>query len=326
MSSRPSSDIDIFSIVFQSFKYVYITLLIVGLIGNGLNILVLTGLKVFRRNQSALYLNVESMINIAALIYIFIERTSQYSDGHDLADYSLFWCKLNIALDQLFQLTSFSIICFAAFDQILSTSHWYTLRQTSTFKLAQRLILISTCLSTIHSFVPMIWFNIVPPIGCLPTNTNVVKYYLHFYYPFLVGVLPIFFSSFFSLLAFRNVRRLVRRQIPVVRRRLDRQLTAMILTRVMIFVISHLPYIVYRIFTIVKLAGPNYDIPFLFDQLMQTSVLLLKNFNYAVRVFLLVFLMVTFFFLRSPFTYSYSLQLDFVGKRSSFWEKNAFDN
>ena len=54
---------------------------------------------------------------------------------------------------------------------------------------------------------------------------------------FFNGLLPIFVSSLFSLLAYRNVRRIVRRQIPMDRRRLDQQLTAMIFMRVIFFIL-----------------------------------------------------------------------------------------
>jgi hypothetical protein len=128
-------------------------------------------------------------------------------------------------------------------------------------------------MTIIHSFIPIFWFSIILPIGCLPNNENVLYYYLYFYYPVLVGILPIFFSSLFSFIAFRNVRHVIRRQVPIVR-----QLTAMIFIRVIVY----LPYAVYRIFTIVKLASSNYDIPFLFDQLMQAGVVLFRNIDYAV--------------------------------------------
>jgi hypothetical protein len=74
-------------------------------------------------NQCIFYLNIESIINIVALVYSFIDRITPYSDGHDLADYSLSWCKMRIVLDQMMQFIPISIICFATFDQIFSTNH-----------------------------------------------------------------------------------------------------------------------------------------------------------------------------------------------------------
>jgi hypothetical protein len=208
---------------------------------------------------------------------------TEYSDGTSLTDYSLVWCKIKYFLDQMTQILPFSIICFAAFDQFLSTSYWYTLRRMSTFKLAQRLIFIATCLAIIHSTSALIFCGIFPPIGCTVNNKIVLYYSLFVYYPIIVGILPISISSLFSLIAFRNVRHIIRRQVPIMRRRLDHQLTAMVFMRVIAFVILFLPYVIYRTFTLVKLASPNYDIPFLFDVLMQKSVVLLRDVDYAVR-------------------------------------------
>ncbi|UJR07755.1 hypothetical protein I4U23_012039 [Adineta vaga] len=55
-------------------------------------------------------------------------------------------------------------------------------------------------------------------------------------------------SSIFSLLAYRNVRRIVRRQIPIIRRRLDQQMTTLVFARVILLVILYLPYIVYYMY------------------------------------------------------------------------------
>ncbi|CAF3676024.1 unnamed protein product [Rotaria socialis] len=66
----------------------------------------------------------------------------------------------------------------------------------------------------------------------------------------LVGMIPIVISALFSLLAYRNVRHIIRRQTPVFRRRLDRQLTAMILLRVSLFVFKNLSDISFRIYQV----------------------------------------------------------------------------
>lgn len=54
-------------------------------------------------------------------------------------------------------------------------------------------------------------------------------------------------SILFSLLAYRNVRHLVQSRIRIQRRRLDRQMTAMIFARVIFFVLFLFPQTVNRI-------------------------------------------------------------------------------
>jgi hypothetical protein len=109
-----------------------------------------------------------------------------------------------------------------------------------------------------------------------------------FFYPVLVGLLPIVIASSFSLLAFRNVRRIVRRQVPIERRRFDRQITAMILLRVVFFIFFTLPYIVHRIYIVnVPILQANL-VPYAIGQLVQGIFISIADLNYTVR-FLLIF-------------------------------------
>lgn len=86
--------------------------------------------------------------------------------------------------------------------------------------------------------------------GCIVDSAGLIAYITYFYYPVLSGLLPILVSSVFSLLAFRHVRRIVRRQMPVFRRRLDRQMTSMILIRVVFQTVLTLPYTIQRIYAL----------------------------------------------------------------------------
>jgi hypothetical protein len=74
-------------------------------------------------------------------------------------------------------------------------------------------------------------------------NSILKKYLSYFYYPILSSALSLIITVSFSLLAYRNVRRIFRRQVPLVRRRLDRQLTAMVLARVICTIILGVPFI-----------------------------------------------------------------------------------
>ncbi len=61
-----------------------------GFIGNLLNILVFTNLKIFRLNRCAFYLIVESIIDIGQLTHIFVNEIWKLSiNGVDRANVSL---------------------------------------------------------------------------------------------------------------------------------------------------------------------------------------------------------------------------------------------
>ncbi|CAF4039932.1 unnamed protein product, partial [Adineta steineri] len=153
--------------------------------------------------------------------------TSKYGD--DATGRSLGWCKFRYMLAQTLSLTSYYTICLTAIDQFFSTNHQFRLRQMCTIKLARYVTFISICIWIAHSILSGCLFNIQGSLGCVISNPIWQQYTSSFFYPVLIGLLPIAILLLFSLLAFHNVRRIVRRQIPIVRRRLDQQLTAMVL-------------------------------------------------------------------------------------------------
>jgi hypothetical protein len=194
---------------------------------------------------------VESFVDIAQLTQNTVDELWQLSiNGVEPVTVSLAWCKLRTMLPQWFRLMLASIVCFAAIDQFLSTNPVAYLRQLSSLKLAQRQICFATCLCLLHTIPAVVFLKISPLSGCIITNTGLIIYYSFLFYPVLNGFLPILISSMFSILAYQNVRRIVRRQIPIERRRLDQQLTAMIFVRVIFFVLLQLPFAVYRIYSI----------------------------------------------------------------------------
>lgn len=259
------------------------TLFVLGGIGNLINICVLTSLKLFRSNQCAFYLIMESIINNCQLSIVFTINLLPIVLGFEPAKVFVVWCKVKAILPQLFRLISTSLVCFAAFDQFLSTNPQPAIRQMSSLRLARRLLLVAICLWIVHSIPYGIFYQIVSPNGCILNSIILTHYYSFFYYPFLHGSFPIFASSLFSLLAYRNVRRLVRRQIGHTRRRLDRQLTAMIFARVICFVLFLSPYTIYRIYALNVTVSPADPYPYAINQLIFSIVSSVINLNYIVR-------------------------------------------
>jgi hypothetical protein len=240
-----------------------------GITGNALNILVFTQLKLFRDNRCAFYLTVES---ISSCVYQFINLTltiftSIY--GNDGTGRFLVWCKLKYMLSQMAALITFSMICCAAVDQFFSTNYRFNLRQIFTLKAARYFTFTLIFIWIIHAIIFGLFFDIQSSVGCVILNQIYLQYTTFFVYPVLSGFLPIVIASFFSLLAFQNVRRIVRRQLPILRRRLDRQMTAMVLIRVIFFVCLTSPYITYRVYVMNFPVSQSQPMEFARRQLLQ---------------------------------------------------------
>jgi hypothetical protein len=260
-----------------------IIIVIMRLIGNSLIILVFTKVKIFQNNVCVFHLMVESTVDIALLIYNFILRLLTFLYGFDIWYYSPIWCKLRIIIGQTFVLVLFSTICFTAFDQFLSTSSSVYLRQRSTVKLARYLVITAICFSLCHSIAFGIFFDAIPPADCAASYPILIRYYSYFFYPILTGLLPIMASGCFSILAYRNVRHIIRLQTPIVRRRLDRQLTKLVLLRVSFLVILNTPFVIYRIYSINIIINPTDSMRIAIERLVQAIFSSILYLNYAVK-------------------------------------------
>ena len=273
----------ILNVVPQYARYSSYTIFFVGVFGNALNILAFSQLKLFRGNRCAFYLIVESIINTGYLIVHVANNILMAAYGNDPGAYTLVLCRMRSILFQTLTLVSSSTVCFAACDQFCSTNHQFYIRQLCTLKLAQCLTFIAVCVWLVHSIVYCIFLNIQPSSGCILVNEIYIQYSSYFFFPVLNGLLPIVVSSMMSLLSFRNVRRIIRRQVPIVRRRLDRQMTAIVLTRVVLFVIFTLPFTIYRIYSINFPATRTDLLQYAFRQLVQTVFNSFFVLNFAVK-------------------------------------------
>jgi hypothetical protein len=210
-------------------------ILIGELIGNTLNLIIFTHQKIFRSQQCIFYFNIKSIIAFHT----------------NLSEKSHIWCKLKLSIYQTCTFISLVTIRFAVIDQYLSTNPSPRLRKKSTLELAQALICINTSVWLLHGIPFLLFFEIQPSLGCTPSDPGFLFYYKFFHFPILIGFLPITIGTIFSMLAYLNVRRIIQRQIPYVQRRLDQQLTTMVLARVALLIIGTLSFVINRIYSLI---------------------------------------------------------------------------
>ena len=135
----------------------------------------------------------------------------------------------------------------------------------------------------LHSLLFLFYTEIRPPLSCRVYNSIVTKYYSFFYYPILSTAIPFVVTIGFSLLAYSNVRRIVRRQMPIFRRRLDRLMTALVLSRVLCIAVCGLPYIIITLIDLnIHNSGPD-DLSFAIRSLVGAIFYTLLYTNFSVR-------------------------------------------
>jgi hypothetical protein len=215
----------------QIIIYIGFFVLITGLLGNILNIIIFTSLNTFRETSCVVYLTMASFVNIFQLLASLLSRIVSTAYSIDLSETSLILCKARLSVIIAAALISLTCMCFVAADQYASvTIRWHHLANR---RLAYRFIVIGCVTWFLHS-IPVIYFSNIYQVPfsdrriCGISDTNYIIYYSRFIIPCLFGFLPILIRTIFGLLAFINVRSLARREVPTVRSRRDRQLTAMV--------------------------------------------------------------------------------------------------
>jgi hypothetical protein len=262
--------------------YVLSIVLIFGLIGNFCNILIFISIKQFRHYPGAFYIIAESTIDSAVLLLGVMVRIIIEASGYDATNSSLIWCKLRTPMNQWCSLMTLSIVNFMTIDQYFSTSCNPSLRQLSTIKLAKYLIGIAAIVWVVYNVPFAIFYDIIAVVGCLLNNVTFARFYTIFHLLILFGILPILIACLFSILAYRNVRRIHRQQLTRTRRRLDRQLTAMILARVTVFILFLIPFIVQRFYATNVPINPNNTLRTAIEQLVGAINISLTYVNVSV--------------------------------------------
>lgn len=240
---------------------------IFGIVGSICNIIIFTHLKNFRNHPGTFYIIAESVVDLTILLFGAVLRVIDEFSPFSSTAMIFFWCHFRQLLIQWGTMMFLYFVIFAVIDQFLSTNHRPRLRLLSTVKLAKYLITIGACFWLIYSIPFATCFGTKVAYGCTGTNAKLILYYSYFHLFVLNGVLPMFIACAFSISAYRNVRRIYRQQMSHTRRRIDQQMTAMILARSVFYTILLVPYNVQTFYNVNNL---NRTV----DQL-QTAIMLL---------------------------------------------------
>ncbi|CAF2527797.1 unnamed protein product [Rotaria sp. Silwood2] len=126
-------------------------------------------------------------------------------------------------------------MCLATIDQYLATSFYRRWQQWNNIKLAYCLCTASFIFAILHGVPSIIYYNYT---DSSIADTLVCR-----------GALPIFITVLFESLAYRNVKQLAYRTVPLVHRELDKQLTSMVLVQIVYIFIAIVSYTVVIIIT-----------------------------------------------------------------------------
>ncbi|CAF1338977.1 unnamed protein product [Adineta steineri] len=245
-----SAPVDTTYVVISQYIAIYagIPMFALGVVGGIFNIIVFLSLQTFRQSSCAIFLTVMSFVNVGQLVTGLLSRIMISGFNVDWTETSSFYCKFRNYCLQFCALTSYTCVCLAVIDQYMATSFYTRWQQYFNTKKAFIACGIACIIWLIHGIPSLISFNLSFNIrtrrnSCILTNPNFQPYYSYGYILILAGILPIIIDIAFGSLAYRNVRQIPYRTVPLVRRELDKQLTSMVLIQVVYKTLVVLPYV-----------------------------------------------------------------------------------
>jgi hypothetical protein len=220
--------------------YIALILMIIGTIGNGLNILIFTS-KNLRSNSCSLYFLFSSIVNLPV---IYVDMMTQYF-GIPTDTSSDFVCKFKFYIVETFRALSASYIALASFNRYVSSCQNVSRRRWSTIKRARLIITVVTlfiCISYYH--VPL-YFRVKMlsngQLSCIgESSASGYRLFSDIYFVITFCILPPSFMLLFGYLTLKNVRLSKRQIVPTTIsttvRRKDTQIIRMLIIQIVSFI------------------------------------------------------------------------------------------
>ncbi|CAF4218855.1 unnamed protein product, partial [Adineta steineri] len=183
-----------------------IFLILVGIFGNGMNVLIFSSIHSYRTNPSTFYFLIASINNFLYVVINLISRIVATGDGIDLTRTSIVWCKTRPFFLSSLTLMNLTCSCLATMDQFFITSKHAKIRRCSNIKWAHRIVLGFTIIWILHA-IPIFIFYEISSITKTCGNTNAAYgIYTTIYLLGLATIIPSILMVFFGYLAYRNIQ------------------------------------------------------------------------------------------------------------------------
>ncbi|CAF0842955.1 unnamed protein product [Adineta ricciae] len=232
-----------------------IIMIVLGLIGNLLNIFVFTiwsrprqrinhTLFNNRTTNSSMYLLISSLVNLIIIGYSFTTRI--LFDGYQYqvtSNLVIPLCKLRYFSLHTFNTISLTCVCMATFDRYLISSRNVRLRHMSTTRQGTKCV-ISTIvlLNFLHGIPIAIYYDVSKDGQCYITSQTYLYYYRYTFQIILHGILPVTFFSLFGVLISKQMKEMKIRQVQNKSMNVDKQLLRMLLLMSITIVLSSVSY------------------------------------------------------------------------------------
>jgi hypothetical protein len=257
-------------------------ILLTGLVGNSMNIFIMSSVRTYRTTPCTFYFLIASIFNIIYIVITLLIRIVTTGSGIDLILTSIIWCKIRALIVVSLSPVSFICSCLASVDQFLITSRSVHLRRLSNIKWAHGITIVVIIVWCLHAIPVFLYYNI-PPIthACASINSTYTTY-ISIYIIIVLCAVPVIVMSVFGYLAYCNIR-LTR---ALIEQHFDRQIARMTLIQIVVLVISMIPGGIYNIYHLVTANVPKDLNRQNIENFVNTIIVLISYFYYAVCIIL----------------------------------------
>lgn len=238
----------------MTYAYGALVLIIFGTVGNLLNILVFTRLRILRQMPSATFLITSFTFNFVQLWITRFSRSVQNFIGFDLLTRSVFYCEIRWLLGPISACVSMTSLCLVRIDRFLVTSH--NVRYHRVFNLRRTRIIVGTIvLIFCIQVTPYIVYYSRP--YCISSGVPYsYAQYIDNFNLVVTNYLPPHVLIRFGTLTWRNIRTVRLGQ----HNRLEAQVTRMILAELVMVCATTLPNIIWNSYSLATRSIVKYQL------------------------------------------------------------------
>ncbi|CAF0830230.1 unnamed protein product [Adineta ricciae] len=277
--------------------YAGIFFYVFGVWSNIFCIIMFRTVKKLKRNPSSIYIFAASLCSLVLLNTSLLSRSILPGFKFDPSSRFFVWCKLRQYLGQVSALTALFCVVWAMMDQYLSTSSRICLRHLSTIKNARRLVLLTFVVWFLHG-LPLVINNQISVLApnnvttcSLSRDLSFQTYTAYVVTPFFLGIIPSFLMVVFAILVYANVNYLHQEQM---RTRIQRQLTRMITSQIVLILIGTSAYTTLIIYTLLTVSIPKAPMRQAQENIGLTLALLLSYTGYSFHFYIYMFVSSSF--------------------------------
>ena len=264
------------SYISQQFTiYVGLFFIIIGVVGNTINIWIFSSVRSYRTAPCTFYFLIASIYNFAYITINLPFRILSIGFGIDLTQRSIFLCKFRQICLSSFCLISLSCACLSTIDQFFVTSQNANLRRLSNIKLTHRISIIVMIIWFLHGIPFLLFYNISPiTAGCVNTNT-IYAVYVSIYFLIILCIIPVILMTLFGYLTYNNIH-LTR---ALAERQADRQLVRMLSIQIILVVICYVPNAINTAYGLIT-SGVSKDANRLLIESFSSNIINLLTYTY----------------------------------------------